>query len=64
MKNYSTLYRYKGDYVNGTKEGQGQFWWTSGPHAGDKYIGEFHEDRRHGHGHYFYAGGEIFAGQW
>ena len=28
--------RYKGDYVNGVKEGRGQFWWTSGPYAGDK----------------------------
>ena len=28
--------RYKGDYVNGVKEGRGQFWWTSGTYAGDK----------------------------
>ena len=56
--------RYKGDYLNGIKEGEGVFWWTSGPHAGDKYIGFFQEDRRHGHGHYIYSGGEIFAGEW
>ena len=32
--------------------------------AGDKYVGQFHADRRHGHGVYFYSNGEIFDGQW
>ena len=56
--------RYKGDYVNGVKEGRGQFWWTTGRYANDKYVGQFHLDRRHGHGVYFYSNGEIFDGQW
>ena len=34
------------------QEGQGQFWWTVGPHAGDKYVGQFRGDQRHGLGEY------------
>ncbi len=37
-----------GDYLKGVKQGFGQFWWTTGPHAGDKYLGQFKSDRRHG----------------
>ena len=28
---------------SGVKEGFGQFWWTAGDHAGDKYVGQFHK---------------------
>lgn len=58
-------FRYKGDYKNGVKEGQGQFWWTSGPYAGDKYIGGFFKDRRHGRGQYVYGDNNaVFDGEW
>ena len=43
-------HRFKGDYVDGVKQGFGQFWWTSGRHAGDKYVGQFQADKRHGYG--------------
>merc|ERR1711974_543007 len=56
--------RYKGDYVDGIKEGQGIFWWTSGPHAGERYEGEFRHDRRNGVGVYWFANGDVFEGHW
>ena len=37
---------FQGDYVNNKKEGNGIFWWTNGAHAGDRYEGEFKEDKR------------------
>ena len=46
------------------KEGAGQFWWTDGPNAGDKYVGEFAQDERTGHGVYYFRNGDIFAGRW
>ena len=31
---------------------------------GDKYVGEFKDDKRHGHGTYTYADGEVLKGLW
>lgn len=56
--------RYKGEYVDGVKQGQGIFWWTSGQHAGDRYIGAFSGDKRNGRGTYTYANGDIYVGNW
>ena len=39
------IVRYKGDYLNGIKQGKGIFWWTTGPHAGERYEGDFMHDR-------------------
>ena len=36
----------EGDYVNNKKEGTGIFWWTTGSHAGDRYEGQFENDKR------------------
>ena len=58
------LLRFKGDYVDGVKQGFGQFWWTSGRHAGDKYVGQFRADRRHGYGQYSFANGNVYDGNW
>ena len=38
--------RIEGDYVNNKKEGRGIFWWTTGSHAGDRYEGQFENDKR------------------
>ena len=46
------------------QEGSGQFWWTDGGNAGDKYVGEFSRDERNGHGVYYFKNGDIFAGRW
>ena len=35
-----------GDYINNKKEGNGIFWWTTGSHAGDRYEGQFKDDKR------------------
>ena len=56
--------RFKGDYVDGVKQGFGQFWWTSGRHAGDKYVGQFRADKRHGYGQYSFANGNVYDGNW
>ena len=44
IKSY-IIVRYKGDYLNGIKQGKGIFWWTTGPHAGERYEGDFMHDR-------------------
>ena len=31
--------------MDGIKQGKGIFWWTSGPHAGERYEGDFMHDR-------------------
>ena len=46
------------------QEGYGQFWWTEGPSRGDKYIGFFMSDQRHGEGSYYFANGDVFTGGW
>lgn len=30
----------------------------------DKYVGEFRNGQKHGHGKYFFAEGTIFEGEW
>ena len=50
--------------MDGVKQGFGQFWWTSGQHAGDKYVGQFQADRRHGYGQYSFANGNVYDGNW
>ena len=40
------------------------FKWTSGKHAGDKYVGEYRDFKKHGQGTYTYANGDEYVGQW
>jgi hypothetical protein len=35
-----------------------------GPWAGERYEGAFLNDRRHGHGTYRWASGDVYAGPW
>jgi hypothetical protein len=44
------------------EEGFGQFWWTEGRHAGEKYVGQFAADTRAGKGSYYFANGDVFTG--
>lgn len=39
---------YEGDFKNGKKDGEGTFEWTNG----DRYIGSWRTDQRHGVGIY------------
>ena len=75
---YTSGNRYKGQYVSGRKvlpssqpplciphnqEGFGQFWWTQGSSAGEKYIGQFLAERREGRGSYFFRNGDVYTGK-
>ena len=43
----------------------GTFTWGSNTKwAGDKYVGEWKDDKKHGQGTYNYAGGEKYVGEW
>ena len=44
------------------QEGFGQFWWTQGRNAGEKYIGQFLAEKREGRGSYFFRNGDVFTG--
>ena len=44
--------------------GQGTFTWTSGEFAGDKYIGEWKDDKKNGKGTYTQADGTVGKGIW
>ena len=49
-----------GDCVNG----YGTYISTIGEFAGDKYVGEFKDGRRHGQGTYTFANGTTERGIW
>ena len=68
---YTSGNRYKGQYRAGRKvapslplvqEGFGQFWWTVGRHAGEKYVGGFVAEKREGQGSYYFRNGDVFTG--
>jgi hypothetical protein len=44
--------------------GQGTFTWASGEFAGDKYVGEWKNEKRHGKGIYTWADGTVEKGIW
>ena len=50
--------------MKGVKQGFGQFWWTTGKHKGDKYIGQFNQDQRHGYGQYIFENDNAYDGNW
>ena len=62
---YPTGY-YIGGFVNGKREGKGCYAFTSGLHSGDHFEVEFHNDKKHGHGVYKWAGsdGAYYDGGW
>lgn len=50
---------YRGQVLNGKREGEGMFKWNSG----DMYMGDWHDDKCHGHGIYYYKNGDKFVGE-
>ena len=56
---------YVGQYVNGLREGDGTFTWSSkGPASGSVYEGEYKNNRRNGKGKRTYGDGSILEGDW
>ena len=51
---------YEGDWVNGIKTGKGIMIWKDG----NKYIGQFKDDKFNGQGSYFFFDGGKYEGQW
>lgn len=41
-------------------QGQGTCYWANG----DKYVGSFVNDQRHGYGTYYYNSGNRYEGEW
>jgi len=55
--------KYAGYWKNGMKHGRGTLTWGQNTKwAGDKYIGDFYENERHGQGKYIYASGTVYEG--
>ena len=46
--------------TSGLKEGWGIYQW----HDESTYVGEWKEDMAHGKGWLFYAGGDVYKGDW
>jgi hypothetical protein len=42
----------------------GTYTWDSGENSGDKYVGDWQNDKQHGQGTYTYADGEKYIGDW
>ncbi|MCY4656666.1 MAG: hypothetical protein OXC80_07595 [Gammaproteobacteria bacterium] len=50
--------RYKGFFLNGLKQGSGEYEWLDGR----KYVGSFHEDAKEGRGDFLRSNGSIYRG--
>lgn len=50
---------YEGEFKNGKREGWGRFYIK-----GERYEGEWHDDRKHGYGVYTWDDGDRYEGQW
>ena len=42
----------------------GTYYYLVGPNRGDKYVGEWQNDKRHGKGTYTWTNGEKYVGEW
>ena len=73
--NYTRLEgaKYKGDWVEGKREGQGVMTWTNGDYSGNKYDGEWKNGKREGKGVMIYGkshykniqyGQKQYEGEW
>ncbi|XP_019739911.1 ankyrin repeat and MYND domain-containing protein 1-like isoform X2 [Hippocampus comes] len=51
--------KYEGEFVDGLKQGQGRYTWSSG----EFYEGSFYKDYRHGDGMYSWPNGNKFVGK-
>lgn len=61
MYTFASGARYEGDYVDGVKEGEGDFLLPDG----SVYSGQWKADKRHGQGTYVYAKtGDAYTGEW
>lgn len=51
--------------MNGVKSGSnGTYVWGEGEHKGEKYVGDWSDDMRNGHGTHTYANGDVYIGKW
>lgn len=53
---------YTGEFVNGKKQGMGEEI-IPRTNGNDRYVGQFHEGRRHGKGIYYFSNGSQFEGE-
>ncbi|CAI2378862.1 unnamed protein product [Moneuplotes crassus] len=48
----------------GQKHGRGTYDWNNGPEKGDRYVGDWVNDKREGYGIYYFANGNKYEGEW
>ena len=54
--------QYIGEVVDGVREGRGTYYLTKGPYKGDKYEGEWKNDKRDGKGILIFPNGDRYEG--
>ena len=52
--------RYKGDYVDGKRDGHGTYYYPNG----GNYTGQWSDDKKHGNGIEIWPGGNRYDGKW
>ncbi|ORZ41558.1 hypothetical protein BCR44DRAFT_1423058 [Catenaria anguillulae PL171] len=52
---------YDGNYTGGKRQGQGMYTWKK---PKSRYVGEYHDNMRHGQGAMVYPDGSRYKGQW
>ncbi|XP_026132642.1 radial spoke head 10 homolog B isoform X1 [Carassius auratus] len=56
---YPRMNEYTGEFVQGQRHGQGQFFYASGA----VYCGEWNRDKKHGQGRYTFENGRVYEGE-